>query len=218
MESGVYLIRNRKDSKVYVGSAARTRRRLNTHRNQLARGKHPNQYLQRSYDKHGAENFEFIVIERCLRDDLLVVEQRWIDHHDSTNEEFGYNLLPTRSSPMYSEAIAPLRQEVWDRFDEDERRERCKHLTENRDAEYQRRVAEGKRNSEKFTRVRKEVAMRTVASPATRKKNSERLKRLWQDPEWRAARLAGLDRGREKTNAKRKAKAQQRRDSLAYGE
>lgn len=43
-----------------------------------------NQHLQRSYNKYGLDNFEMIVIEECLGNDLCINEQKWIDYYKPT--------------------------------------------------------------------------------------------------------------------------------------
>jgi len=49
------------------------------HKSQLKHNKHYNSHLQRSYNKHGEEVFEYVVVEECDVDDLSIREQHWID-------------------------------------------------------------------------------------------------------------------------------------------
>jgi len=60
---GIYVIRNLINDKIYIGSSVNIKKRFCQHRNSLKKNKHHNKYLQRSWNKYGEENFEFVVIE-----------------------------------------------------------------------------------------------------------------------------------------------------------
>lgn len=93
MRSGVYKIRCLINDRCYVGSSVDVVKRLYNHHWHLIHGKHPNQKLQRAWNKHGALNFEFSVVEPCARTDQLVREQHWMDVLDVCVT--GYNMSPT---------------------------------------------------------------------------------------------------------------------------
>lgn len=77
---GIYLIKNSVNGKKYVGSAVNIRMRIRNHRTTLNRGKHTNHILQRSWDKYGAEAFEYFVLEYVEdKSELIPREQSWID-------------------------------------------------------------------------------------------------------------------------------------------
>jgi group I intron endonuclease len=61
---GIYIIKNLVNNKIYIGSSVNIGNRFNQHKNSLRKNKHHNKYLQKSWNKYGEENFEFIVIER----------------------------------------------------------------------------------------------------------------------------------------------------------
>lgn len=61
---GIYVIRNLINNNIYIGSSVNIKKRFCQHRNSLRKNKHHNKYLQRSWNKYGEENFEFVVIER----------------------------------------------------------------------------------------------------------------------------------------------------------
>ncbi len=94
---GVYVLRNERNGKVYVGSSCENRgvgKRLSEHQSQLTSGTHPNIYLQRSWIKD-AGNFSFYLLECVSEEDKLIErEQFWIDHFDSADRRYGYNLCP----------------------------------------------------------------------------------------------------------------------------
>lgn len=77
---GVYYIQNLVSEKFYVGSSQDVFKRIGDHLTLLKNGNHTNIHLQRSYIKHGVENFAWGVCEEVFSiDQLLVVEQEWID-------------------------------------------------------------------------------------------------------------------------------------------
>lgn len=96
-DCGIYLIRNTTNGKVYVGSSVRIKSRWNHHRSGLNRGLHGNLHLQASWDKYGADSFEWSVLELCPRGSIVEREQHWIDTHDA--HASGYNQRPIANSP-----------------------------------------------------------------------------------------------------------------------
>lgn len=100
MVSGIYLIRNVVDGKLYIGSAVDINRRWRRHRFDLNHGKHHNIHLQRAWSEDGENSFEFSIIEVCAPEVLIIREQAWIDYHDVTNHEKGYNLAKNAGSTL----------------------------------------------------------------------------------------------------------------------
>lgn len=62
-QAGIYAISHVATCRRYVGSSGDLRKRLRDHRSQLTKGTHPNQYLQRSWTKYGADAFTMEVLE-----------------------------------------------------------------------------------------------------------------------------------------------------------
>lgn len=77
--SGVYQIRNLVNGNIYIGSSTNIRKRRKNHLNMLKLGKHSSRILQRAFDKHGKDNFEFSVLELCEPSIRLEREQFYID-------------------------------------------------------------------------------------------------------------------------------------------
>lgn len=66
--NGIYGIKNKINSKVYVGKTQTSfGDRWDCHKVKLRNNKHDNTYLQRSWNKYGEDNFEFYIIE-IIRD------------------------------------------------------------------------------------------------------------------------------------------------------
>lgn len=63
MKIGIYKIRNKINGKIYIGKSVNLQSRKNSHFYLLRKQKHGNIHLQRSFNKYGAENFEFSIIE-----------------------------------------------------------------------------------------------------------------------------------------------------------
>jgi group I intron endonuclease len=70
--SGVYKIINIVNNKCYVGSSVNLRKRCREHILRLRSNKHPNSYLQSSFNKYGEESFIFEYLEEVLDCKLLL--------------------------------------------------------------------------------------------------------------------------------------------------
>ena len=91
--SGVYCIRNKSDGRVYIGSGVDIRRRFSEHKTKLNQGKSDNSSLQLAWNKHGASEFEFLVLELVGNvTELDEREQHWIRYYNATNPKLGYNM------------------------------------------------------------------------------------------------------------------------------
>jgi group I intron endonuclease len=100
-QSGVYLITNIINGKVYVGSAANSlNQRLHNHKYKLGKNKHENVYLQNAVNKYGIENFTFEILEEYAKQYVISMEQWWMNMLDSFNRKRGYNLKPVAGSSL----------------------------------------------------------------------------------------------------------------------
>lgn len=100
-QSGVYVIRNTVNGKVYVGSAVNLEKRKRQHFQNLKGNYHYNVYLQAAFNKYGESAFEFAVLALVPeKERLLDVEQEFIDFHDAANRTHGYNSRPKASSNL----------------------------------------------------------------------------------------------------------------------
>jgi len=101
---GVYLIRNKVNNKVYIGSSINIKRRWRDHIYELSRNRHNNIHLQNAWNKYGKDNFEFVILEEVEDKSILRDrEQYWLNKYQSFNPSMGYNIsLNTRHyKPMY---------------------------------------------------------------------------------------------------------------------
>ena len=95
-KTGIYKIKNLINNKVYIGSSVDIDKRWKLHKDSLIQNKHHSILLQRSFNKHGKDNFIYDIIEECEKEILIEREQYWIDTLDSYNN--GYNILPKAGS------------------------------------------------------------------------------------------------------------------------
>ena len=79
LNSGIYQIINTATNKIYIGSTKDFKSREWQHFNMLERNKHSSQKLQKSYNKHGKNNFKFEVIATCPIEYLIKLEQHFLD-------------------------------------------------------------------------------------------------------------------------------------------
>lgn len=99
--SGIYVIKNKINGKVYIGQARHFKRRWDRHK-EAWKGSKNNPYLQHAYEKYGPDAFEFSVLEECecKKEILNEREQYWMDFYQSYNEEFGYNICKIAGSSL----------------------------------------------------------------------------------------------------------------------
>lgn len=82
--SGIYIIFNNQNWKVYIGSCKRFKQRWMEHVRHLRTQKHQNKHLQASFSKYGESAFEFFVVQDMPNSSLeerLKVEEDWIVIH-----------------------------------------------------------------------------------------------------------------------------------------
>ena len=92
-KSGIYQIRNLVNDKIYIGSSENLYIRYREHFYTLNKNIHRNGKLQKSFNKHGEQNFIFEIIEFVEdKNKLLEREQYWIDRFNVVKT--GYNIQP----------------------------------------------------------------------------------------------------------------------------
>jgi len=106
--SGIYIILNTANNKYYLGSSKNLRSRWNSHRQLLNKNIHPNPYLQSAWNKHGAEVFEFIVIEATK--DTFNRENFYLDEYAPYIREVGYNISKRAGFIPYKK-LPPVKNE-----------------------------------------------------------------------------------------------------------
>lgn len=110
MNTGVYTITNIIDGKIYVGGTINSfKKRKEAHFRQLKNNEHSNKHLQNAWNKYGAENFIFEVLEETIKEYAYSQEQYWINMLDVCNNKYGYNI---DSVPIYIKGYIKSKESV----------------------------------------------------------------------------------------------------------
>lgn len=89
-KSGIYIIKNKINGKIYIGKSYRMNQRLKEHVRNLRKGT-SSKLLQKDFDRYGEESFKFEILEEVPdKYKLLEKEDFYIDKYDSIKN--GYNV------------------------------------------------------------------------------------------------------------------------------
>lgn len=78
--TGVYCIYNTKNGMRYIGSTKMTMYKRYLHHVEMLRvGKHKNEFLQKDFNEHGEDAFEFKILEVCSKDECYEREEFYIN-------------------------------------------------------------------------------------------------------------------------------------------
>ena len=72
---GINTIVNSITKERYVGQAVDIEENWRTHIQELNAGNHGSEQLQKAWDEYGSDNFTFVVLKECEREDL-----DWFEH------------------------------------------------------------------------------------------------------------------------------------------
>lgn len=97
--AGVYLIRNKHNGKVYIGSSADMVDRFAQHKRSLEKGCHSNRPMQNDFNSGHSFEFDILYVVplkrhrgHTIRDHLHGMELKFIEEFDAINS--GYNIQP----------------------------------------------------------------------------------------------------------------------------
>ena len=167
------MIRNKINDKKYIGQAVDIDRRWRDHKSELDGNRHCNPHLQNSWNKYGADNFEFTIIHECDEELLDELEIMYIAHFDTYNN--GYNLTLGGDGCRGYRYTDEQRARSSEAKKGKPKSEECKaKLSESRKEYYK-----DPENRKKHSEAMKEALNR----PEVRAKMSESLKEYYKDPE-----------------------------------
>ena len=83
------MIKCKVNGKYYIGQSTSIKSRWNTHKQKLNKNEHPTKDLQEDWNSYGEDEFEFKIIQECTKDELLILEQKYISEYNAL--ENGYN-------------------------------------------------------------------------------------------------------------------------------
>lgn len=172
--SGIYIILNTKNGKVYIGQTVDFHGRWKHHKTELNTGCHFNSHLQRAWGKYGAKAFKFHKLEYCSVDQLDEREQHYLNIYMAKG--LCYNIAKDPTAPMRGRQMS---EETRQRMSESNKRR--PPFTEDR----RRKISEalrghtrnkGRKASEETRRKISEAAKRR--DPATRKHSEETKRKI----------------------------------------
>lgn len=103
--TGIYKITCIVTQKSYIGQSTSIKRRWATHKRELKNNAHYNQKLQRAYNKYGANNFIYEILELCPQEKLNERECFYIKLFNSCdngfNQDYGGSDIAGEHNPMY---------------------------------------------------------------------------------------------------------------------
>lgn len=128
-KSGIYLIMNTVNGKVYVGKALCIYRRIKNHVGALnMKSKDENRHLINAWFKYGRSSFKYEVLEYLDKNESKIAERElyWMGHYSSLNRKNGYNLRYDSSTGLIvsEETREKLRIATKRRFEDPKEREK----------------------------------------------------------------------------------------------
>ncbi len=111
MESGIYIITNKVNNKRYIGSSINLLQRKGKHFRDLRANRHDNSRLQRSFNKHGEDQFEFEILFTCPESEILRIEQIFINCYNPEYNilRIAYSTLGFKHSPETIQKLKNMR-------------------------------------------------------------------------------------------------------------
>lgn len=190
--SGIYVILNTKDGKVYVGKAQDINSRWQHHKTMLNRNTHDNIHLQRAWNKYGAKAFKFQKLEYCPIEKLnereihhiAIYKARGIAYNLTDGGDGIHGLIPSEETRQKMSAAAKGRiphnkgkkasAEIRKRLSDAHKGIKMPPFTD----EHKRKLSESNKNvSEERRRKSSLIHKGKVISKETRLKMSEAAKR-----------------------------------------
>lgn len=89
--SGIYKITCKANNVCYIGQSVDIDSRLTHHKRALRNNTHKNKYLQGLYNKYGATNFTYEIIETCPITELDAKERYWIGYYGGVESKRNCN-------------------------------------------------------------------------------------------------------------------------------
>lgn len=155
----IYGVLNVVTGKFYVGATLTLGARWKQHVNDLRANRHHSDKLQRSWNKHGENAFNFLILELCDNEsELGAREQHWIDEKSAYLT--GYNVCPFADHHRHSpETRAKIAQSNRTRIISAETRAKMGISASNRDPEVFARIGAHAKGKQLSSEHRAKISM-----------------------------------------------------------
>lgn len=180
--SGIYVIVNTVNGKVYVGQTSDFRTRWNKHKSSLILGIHDNRHLQAAWSKYGQDVFEFQILEHCSTKQLTEREQYYLDLYKARGNSYNIAMdahVPARGVKRTEETRRRMSKANTGRICTEETRKKMSEANRNPPKETRQRISAAKLNPPAETRQKLSEAAkrRPPMSEETRRKISDSVKK-----------------------------------------
>jgi len=98
-KTGIYVITNDIDARVYIGSATSFKQRYAVHKKKIIQNEGCNPKLKNFANKYGIEHLTFSAVHACEKENLLKMEQLYLDIFQPFDDN-GFNIARKAGSPI----------------------------------------------------------------------------------------------------------------------
>ena len=213
---GVYCIKNTVDSKIYVGSTAKSfAQRWSQHRRALPKGK---THMARAWQKYGAKSFEFSILEVCVnKEDCIPREQFYIDTLKpeynicpKAGSNFGLKLSAEQKATIYTPETKKIRSErakanwqdpelkermyssIVERWQDPEFRAKACAKSKEINNTPERKALQSKLSKQAWANNPNRETGRKSFTDLEKQSHSEAITKAWENPEYKEAHLKVL--------------------------
>ena len=195
-KTGIYKITNTNNNRYYIGSSINIRKRWLEHKRLLRQNKHDNDFLQKSWNKHGEDSFVFEVLEFVEEaSELIIREQYYLDMIKPFNKDTTYNICENAGNMLgfkhSVESKKNMSKVQLRRYEDPKERAKCnvfKNLTEKEREVYIKKLSE----SHKGIKHSSETKIKMIELSLGRGHNDET-----------KIRLSEINKGRESYNKRK---------------
>lgn len=125
--TGVYMIKDKTEGKVYIGESFDIYRRWEQHKGDLINHRHDNYPLQRLYNEYGMDNLEFSIVHEVKNQPcdeitklyLLYLEEeelKGVFHINRLNTTVGRNVFSNSSCHLFNCGILQSKQKYYEKL------------------------------------------------------------------------------------------------------